>query len=310
MAKVARLYYVQGARQQSITERLQIHQSTVSRLLKRAREQGLVRFSVASPQGTFSELEDRLCEQYLLKDAVVVDGPSEETALIRELGEAAAYYIETTLKPEMAIGISSWSRSLFAMVEMLHPGDYCRNGKVVQILGGAGNPDKAYEAMYIAQRLASLIGATPVLLQAPAVVASTDAQRVLSKEPSVLAASALFEHLDLALVGIGSMDPSQLLASTGHVFSRAERKALSDAGAVGDVCFRFFDAEGKPIKSLLMKRVMGIELGSLRKTQRVVGVAGGRKKTRAVRAALLGRWVDVLITDRRTAESLVTGPEI
>ncbi len=38
MAKVARMYYDQGIRQQEITERLNIHQSRVSRMLKRARE--------------------------------------------------------------------------------------------------------------------------------------------------------------------------------------------------------------------------------------------------------------------------------
>lgn len=304
MAKVARMYYVQGIRQQGITDRLQIHQSTVSRLLKRAREANLVRFSVTSPPGIFSDLEDQLVAKFSLKDVVVVDSPSEDDPLVRDLGAATAFYLETTVKPGARIGISSWSRSLFAMVDALHPGDYCKSGKVIQILGGVGNVGLQQEAMYLAQRLAALIGATAVLLQAPAVVASPEARRVLTREPMMREAVEHFDRLDLALVGIGAMEPSRLLANSGNVFSPDERQELSRIGAVGDICFRFFNAHGEPIKSSLMQRVIGIEPASLKRAGRVVGVAGGRKKIEAIHAALLGKWIDVLITDRRTAESL------
>jgi DNA-binding transcriptional regulator LsrR (DeoR family) len=306
MAKVARMYYVQGIRQQGITERLQVHQSTVSRLLKRAREANLVRFSVTTPAGIFSDLEDQLTATFALKDAVVVDAPTEEDPLVRDLGAATAYYLETTLKPGARIGISSWSRSLFAMVEALHPGDYCRDGKVVQILGGVGNAGVHQEAMYIAQRLAGVIGAKAVLLQAPAVVATAEARRVLSREPLVREAVESFEHLDLALVGIGSMEPSRLLASSGNVFSAEERTELSRLGAVGDICFRYFDPQGSPIKSPLMQRIIGIEPAALKRVGRVVAVAGGKRKAQAILAALRGGWIHVLITDRRTAEALLT----
>jgi DNA-binding transcriptional regulator LsrR (DeoR family) len=77
-------------------------------------------------------------------------------------------------------------------------------------------------------------------------------------------------------------------------------------GAVGDICFRYFDARGVPIKSPLMQRVIGIEATSLRAVDRVIGVAGGKKKHSAILAALRGDWLDVLITDRRTAEGLIS----
>ncbi len=305
MAKVARMYYVQGIRQQGITERLQIHQSTVSRLLKRAREANLVRFSVTTPPGIFSEIEDQLAAKFQLKDAVVVDCGSEEDPMVRDLGVATAYFLETTVKPGTTIGISSWSRSLFAMVDALHPGDSCRGGKVVQILGGVGNVASQHQAMYLAQRLATVIGAKAVLLQAPGIVGSAEARRILVRDPTVREAYELFEHLDLALVGIGSMEPSRLLANSGNVFSPKERTELSRLGAVGDICFRFFDAQGEPVKSPLTQRVIGIELASLKRANRVVGVAGGRRKVQAILGALRGHWIDVLITDRRAAEALL-----
>ena len=306
MAKVARMYYVQGIRQQGITERLQLHQSTVSRLLKRARQANLVRISVNNPPGIFADIEDRLIAQFQLKDTVVVDCPAEEEPMVRDLGAAAAYFLETTVKPGTSIGISSWSRSLFAMVDALHPGDSCRGGKVVQILGGVGDVGTEHHATYLAQRLAALIGASAVLLQAPGVVGSAEARRVLARDASVSQASELFEHLDLALVGIGSMEPSRLLATSGNVFSPRERAQLTRQGAVGDICFRYYDAAGAPIKSPLLQRVIGIEPALLKRVPRVVGVAGGRPKIPAILGALRGNWIDVLITDQRTAQALLS----
>ncbi len=304
MAKVARMYYVQDMNQQAITEKLQLHQSTISRILKRARTLNLVRFSVSTPPGTFAELEDQLANHFDLKDVVVVDCPAEGEALVRDLGTALAYFLETTLKSGKIIGISSWSRSLFAMVDALHPGDYCSGGKVVQILGGVGNVGSEFQALHIAQRLAGSIHAKPVLLQSPAVVGSAEAQRVLSRDPAVQEAAALFDSLDIALVGIGSMEPSRMLSVSGNAFSREDRAELQRSGAVGDICFRFFNADGQPVKSPLMKRVIGIDLIKLRACKRVVGVAGGAQKIQAILGALRGRLIDVLITDQRTAEAL------
>lgn len=306
MAKVARMYYDQGIRQQEITERLNLHQSKVSRLLKRAREANIVRISVTAPAGIYSEIEDALEAKFQLKEAVVVDSQPDEDRMVRDLGMAAAFYMENTVKQNTIIGISSWSRSLLAMVEAMHPSDSGHGGKVVQILGGVGNASSQYQATLLAQQLASLIGASAILLQAPGVVGSAEARNVLVHDPSVREASDLFDQVDIALVGIGSLEPSRLLASSGNIFSPRERAELSRHGAVGDICLRFFDRDGRPVSSPLMNRVIGIELNSLKHAHRIVGIAGGQRKIPAILAALRGQWINVLITDRHTAENLIS----
>ncbi len=305
MAKVARMYYDQGIRQQEITERLNIHQSKVSRLLKRARESNIVRISVTTPAGVFPELEDALETRFGLQEAVVIDSEGGEARIVKDLGSAAAFYVETTLRPKMVVGISSWSRSLFAMVETLHPTENGSGGKVVQILGGVGTPGTQYQATILAQRLASLIGAAPVLLQAPGVVGSPEAKTILVSDPAVEEAAKLFHKLDIALVGIGSMEPSSLLASSGNIFAAHERDELQRRGAVGDICFQFIDKNGVPVESPLKQRVIGIDLEALKRTRRVVGIAGGADKVTAILASLRGQWINVLITERKTAERLL-----
>jgi DNA-binding transcriptional regulator LsrR (DeoR family) len=68
---------------------------------------------------------------------------------------------------------------------------------------------------------------------------------------------------------------------------------------------RFFDREGRTIRSSFEERVIGITLDQLRGVRRVVGVAGGGRKVDALLGALRGGLIDVLITDRFTAEKLV-----
>ena len=60
-----------------------------------------------------------------------------------------------------------------------------------------------------------------------------------------------------------------------------------------------------PVDSPLMQRVIGIDLVTLRRAARVVGIAGGTGKVEAILASLRGKWINVLITDRQTAERLI-----
>lgn len=50
-----------------------------------------------------------------------------------------------------------------------------------------------------------------------------------------------------------------------------------------------------------------MSIDKLRAVKRTVGVAGGNRKLAAIRGALKGGWINVLITDRFTAASLIEG---
>jgi DNA-binding transcriptional regulator LsrR (DeoR family) len=305
MAKVARMYYTHGLRQTEICERLDIHQSTVSRVLKRAEQEGIVRIAVSLPSGTHTDVEDALQSAYGLNEAVVVDCLEDDDQIARDLGAAAAFYLETTMKPTDIIGISSWSASLLSMVDCMHPSQRSKTERVVQILGGVGNPNAAFHATTMSRRLANVVGATATLLPAPGVVGSAHAKRVLLQDPFVREAVDLFGSITLALVGIGAIEPSKALASSGNVFSPGELRGLASKGAVGDICLRFYDEHGRPVASELDKRVISIELNQLARARRVVGVAGGKRKTAAIKGALTGKLINVLITDAATAERLL-----
>jgi DNA-binding transcriptional regulator LsrR (DeoR family) len=305
MAKVARMYYTQGLRQTEICERLNIHQSTVSRVLKRAEREGIVRITVSLPSGTHTEIEDALQSRYGLDEAVVVDCLEDDAQISHDLGAAAAFYLENTLKPSDVIGISSWSAALLEMVNAMHPSQRFRNTRVIQILGGLGSPNAEVHATQVTRRLADLIGGEATLLPAPGVVGSRNAREILLKDRFVREALDLFGKVTIALVGIGATEPSRALASSGNIFSPQEIKLLASKGAVGDICLRFFDANGRAVITALNDRVISMELDQLRAVRRVVAVAGGRRKANAILGALAGKLINVLITDAASAERLL-----
>jgi DNA-binding transcriptional regulator LsrR (DeoR family) len=306
ITKVAYLYYHLRQKQSQIAEQLDLSQATVSRILKRAEDTGIVRITVSTPADVYTELESALCAQYGLKAAIVVhcEDDSDEM-IVHHIGSAAAYYIETTIGRDEVVGLSSWSSALLAMVNAMHPLNKPTSAKVVQILGGVGNPSAEVYASRITERFANLVHGEAIYLPVPGVVSSADMRAEMLAAPYVQEAVALFDRVTLALVGIGSLEPSKLLASSGNVFSVNELDMLRESGAIGDICLRFFDSEGKPVVTDLDKRVISLSLDSLRKAKRSVGIAGGQRKTEAIRGALRGGWINVLITDQHTANRLV-----
>ncbi|MFN2122565.1 MAG: sugar-binding transcriptional regulator [Candidatus Promineifilaceae bacterium] len=306
MTRVARMYYERDMRQSDIAGQLGLSQATISRLLNRSRDEGIIRISVNVPQGVYSEMEEELVAAYDLRDAIVVDCISENEQIVqRDIGAAAAYYVESTIKPNEVIDLSSWSSNLLALVDAMHQVPRKPGVQVVQILGGVGNPGAEMHAARLTGRLARLVNGKATFLPAPGIVGSPASLNVLLADPYVNEAMALFQQVSLALVGIGTVEPSELLAESGNIFSGTELDILRGEGAVGDILLHFFDEYGQPIETSLNSRVISMSLPQLQQVDRAVGVAGGRRKQEAILGALRGNLINVLITDCYTAKRLL-----
>jgi DNA-binding transcriptional regulator LsrR (DeoR family) len=306
MTKVARLYHEQGVRQPEIATRLNISQPRVSRLLKKAVDSGVVRTTVVTPRGVFAELEDALERRYGLVEVVIADAGDEddEVTVGPALGAAAAYYLETTLRGGDRIGVSSWSSTLLATVDAMRPRTNHECELVVQVLGGLGQPSAQSRATHLVGRLVQVTGARAAYLPAPGLVATRETRKALMEEDSIRVAVDAFPTLSVLLVGIGSLLPSPLLRASGNAVGVDDEAQLRRAGAVGDVCMRYFDAEGRAVATHLEERILGIDSTTLRAIPRRIGVAGGARKHEAIRASLLGGWVNTLVTDAATATYL------
>ncbi|WP_255491877.1 sugar-binding transcriptional regulator [Actinotalea sp. JY-7876] len=304
MTRVARMYHEQGMRQLEIAENLHISQPRVSRLLKRAVEVGIVRTTVSLPAGVHPDLEERVEKTFGVRQCIVVDvRPGEDVT--RALGAAAADHLAATLLGGDTVGISSWSASLIAVADALDTFRTPVADTVVQLVGGLGAPRVQLQATRLISQFASRLGAEPRMLQTPGVLGTSQARASLMADASVADVVECWSRLTVALVGIGAIEPSDLAKQSGNTFPEEDRALLEAAGAVGDVCFRFYDARGEVVDANFHDRVIGISPDQLRAVPRRIGVAGGAAKLAAIRGALLGGWVNILVTDSVTAQNLL-----
>ena len=308
LAKIARMYHERGIRQPQIATDLHISQSRVSRLLRQASDLGIVRTTVTLPSGVYTDLEEELEGRYGLADSVIVDTDGASGDVLPALGAAAATYLSETLTGGDIVGISSWSSALLATIEAMRAQRSPAVSVVTQLFGGIGDPQVQVSATRMLDRFSTLTGARPVFLPTPGLVNDPDVRRALLKDPAVTGVLQIWEQLTVALVGVGSVQPSPLLQRSGNAVNPEDQAALKDLGAVGDICLRFFDSDGKLIDSPFNDRVVGISPDRLKNVPRRVGVAGGSQKLEAIAAAVKGGWIDTLITDLETARGLLQVP--
>jgi DNA-binding transcriptional regulator LsrR (DeoR family) len=306
MAQVARLYHEDRLTQRQIAARLRCSQGTVCRLLKRAERRGIVRVTVSPPHGTFVDLEELLERKFGLAQVVIARaGWDDDLPVQAALGAAAAHFLEATLKSRGVVGVGSGSATLRAMVEQMHPLWKLCDCRVVQLVGGLGDPAAKEHGHHLVGQLATLTRGQAHCLAAPGLLDSPEAVQALAQDPQNRETLALFDRLTVALVGIGPVEPPGGSAGGDRPrFSAAERQALEAQGAVGQVCLRFYDARGQEVQGGPGARAFGLDAARLRSIPRVVGIAGGKRKRQAILGALRGRWVNALITDQFSAEAL------
>ena len=308
VAKVAWLYHIRNLSQGEIARRFSLSQSGVSRLLELARTTGIVRTELNLPSNLFIELESGLEEAYNLKEANVFDVSNyeKEDELIHDLGQLLGIRLSATGIDANVIGFTSWSRSLRSTLEVLKSSKTAHAKFVVEMLGDVGEPAAQHEAALATQQLAEVVGGEAMFLRVPGVVASKDMRDQLVKTDfHVQEALRLLERVELALVGIGTCEIVAPLTGGDNFFTEKEFTTAKKAGAVGQVNLRFIDKAGKPVVTPLDDRVIGISLKQLKRADTRIGVAGGKSKYEAIRAALRGGWINSLTTDVETAKWLI-----
>ena len=308
VTKVARLYHARGLRQVEIAERLRLSQPRVSRLLTQAEELGIVRNIVAVPPELNHDLEQELCRTYGLAGAHVVDAfAGEDEGLTVDLGSAAAPFVSAAIDVAdvRTVGFTGWSRTLRHMVEAMRPMQAVA-GRIVEMLGDLGAPTLQQDVAHLTQRLAFLTGAEPAFLRIPGVVSDVEIREaLLLSSPYARETLRSLDSLDLALLSIGPCDVVPPLRAGDNYFTQEQFDDAERAGAVGQVCLRFLDADGAAVPTPLDDLVLGVTIDQLRRVRNRWAVAGGKDKYAVLRAALVGRWIDRLVTDTSTATHLL-----
>ena len=295
----AEMYYLYDMSQKEIADRLGVSRPWVSKLLKRARESGLVRIEIRSPLEGTPELEAGIRDHYGI-DRVTVVRPLAAN-VYTNLNMAAASYLAAHIRAEDVVGVSwgmSIAQTIRHIIAMNLPGV-----RVVPVVGGAGS-EAAILSNTNATNLAETLGASCMLLHAGACCADRPERDRVMSNGHVREIIEAGEKADLVLLGIGDLQNSKIVAGG---YTTDEDLAQMQAGhVVGDVAFRFLSADGQIADIDFNSRVVGCDLHRIRENAReVIAIAYGTQKAEIIRAALRSGLITNLFTDYDTARMLL-----
>lgn len=304
LIKISKMYYFDNYTQLEISKKLKISRPDVSRLLTDARKKGIVNITIRSTSRDFSDLERDLEKKFGLNEVIVVQSDKSEVVTKQNLGMAAANYLERIMQDNMKIGVS-WGTTIQEMVKYLNPSKEYKNISVFQLTGGVSGGELDIQAGELCRKIAEVYKGRAIILYAPAFVKNEFIKNtIFESNRDIIETLNAAKKCDVAIVGIGAAHNSTNLLWE-NIFNEDYLEDLIAKGAVGDICGRYFNIEGKICSPEMDSRTIGVSIDDLKKMKITVGVGGGEKKIQAIYGAIKGKIINVLITDEAVARELL-----
>ena len=293
---VAKMHYISDMPQVEIARRLDLSTATVSRLIRRAREEGIVRIEVRELAAE-DKLGGEIAARLGLQQAIVVDSTHDGGGIASLAAPVHA------LLGTLGVGASSilaigWGRTVWEVVRSGLP--RLPGVTLVPCSGGLDEVAQHYQVNEFVRVAAEQLAGTPRFIHAPYLPADRLREFIVS-DAATASNLELWDRIDVALVGIGP--PYAAEPSVGGPTSAPREPGL--ATAAGDVLRHYFDVEGQPLRWEGESRLLAVTPEQLRRTPVVIGAAASRAKAASIIGAARAKLIDVLVTDLRAAEAVL-----
>lgn len=303
MAKISTLYYFEGWTQAKIAKKYNVSRPVISKVLQRAKEEGIIEIYIKDENIHNIELERQLEKKFDLQEAIVVSSQNLSDEMLKKtVGVASASYVKNVIDDYPRIGIS-WGTTIASLVEEF-PYINKEDAYIVPLVGGMGTKGVQIHVNQLVYEFAKKINASCTYLYAPAMVETCELRNRLIKSEDIKTVLEEGAKVDMAIVGIGTPYVNSTMKDIGYLTDK-EIDLLREYNVVGDIGSKFFDVDGNCDLNPLNKRVIGIELEQLRKIKTVVGIAYGAYKSESIYAALKNKYLDVIITDDVAATKIL-----
>lgn len=302
----AELYYVQEMTMEAVADRFGVSRSTVSRMLRAARDRGIVRISLSAPPAAGHGLARRLGDAFGV--TVHVAGTprgATEPQRLESVARAGAALLGNWFGDGMTLAVA-WGTTTAAVAAHLPP-KATRGAVVVQMNGAvsARSPEAGQLPASLA-RMAAAFGAALLPFPAPAFFDHEDTRTLMWQESTVRRVLGVRNAADLAVFSVGAFRGPMIsqVYSGGYLAGDAVRQ-LAGHRVVGDVCTVFLREDGTYADIDLNRRATGPTPQELRRIPRRLCVVSGDHKVSGVLGALRAGVVTDLVLDERTAEAVV-----
>jgi DNA-binding transcriptional regulator LsrR (DeoR family) len=308
MRLAATMYYLQDEPMDAIARRLGTSRSTVSRLLKAARDGGMVQIAVRPEPDAATGVAASLLSSFGVRAHVVpVRARANEVERLDQVANVAARLLMDLFDDEMVLGVA-WGTTVSAVARALGRKP-TRGGTVVQLNGAANTVTSGVDyASTIVTAYGAAFDAEVRHFPVPAFFDFADTREAMWRERSVKRVLAVQRRADIALFGVGALGgqvPSHVY-SAGYL-DESDLAALYAAGVVGDVCTVFLRQDGSYQDIAINRRATGPTPAELARIPRRLCVVAGEAKLRPLVAAMRAGAVTDLIIDEPTARRLAPG---
>lgn len=311
--KAAYLYYILEKPQSVIAEELNISITTVSRLLKRAKEEKIVQFVIRDSYIECVELEAKLKKAFSLKNVIIAPSSFQAEELCAGMDEEAdqklvaleaARYLQRIIKAGDILGVT-WGSTVYEMINYLNPAQRV-DATFVTLHGSLAACKDEWDVRTLVQRLAKAFSGKKYVFLSDALMSSRDIVDALKKEKRFAQMYKIFNKVNIAVCGIGSFYPqvTTILANPRYVEEKYKNQLL-EKNVMGDIALRFFDKNGEECDTDLKNRTIAIDFNIYKKIPEKIAVASGAYKAHTVYYALKAHLIDVLIVDSKLGMELI-----
>lgn len=290
---VAKMHYESGMSQVDIAKRIGVSTATVSRMLQRARNEGIVKIEIADLVAV-DELGAALRERLGLRAATVVEASA--SALPALAGPVGDMMLASGIGPGSVVAIG-WGRAIRSILDAGLP--RMPGVLTVSATGGMQQHLPHFQVNEFVRLAAEQLGGTPHFIHAPYLPSASTRDAFLA-DPAIAASVALWDRIDVALVGIGLPH-----AKNSPEASAATPDEQALVNAAGDVIRHYFGAAGEMIHWDGEGRMIAASREQLGRARLVIGAAVGVEKVEAILGAVRAGFVTALVTDVRTAEAIL-----
>lgn len=303
LSAMARRFYLEDASKTELAEEFSMSRFRVARLLKQARDDGVVRIEIHEQNDDRTSLAQDLADHLALRECVVVRAEDEEEPNRRRLAKAAAAFVKQHVRAGDLVGFS-WGRTLVAIGEELADLPPCT---IIQLTGTVGD-DFTQSPIEVIRRIAGRSSVQSVAVYSPLFAASAESAASFRSDPAVQRAQARYADLDLAVLSVGSWDPP--ITQLASLVSEEDRAELTRQQALAEMAGISIRPDGSIVHAGLDDRRISVSADELARTPRVLAVAGSVDKAAAIAAVARSGLITSLVTDDRAAVALRRLPRV
>lgn len=298
LASVARSYYLQNLSRVEIAEEFGISRFKVARLLVRAREEGIVSIEINDSGVVDESLSQQLQQALGLDHCLVVRSHGDDEAVREQIGSAAAVHLSSTLHEDEVLGVA-WGRTLNAAIRQI---ERLPRLTIVQLTGVIAG-DLSSSPVELVRQVSQRSGGDVHAMFAPLLIDDVQVAAGVREHPDISAALGLFPHLTTAFLSVGAWNPPD--TQIKPILPLDMLAAAVSGGCEADIAGNLIAADGTLVDAGMQDRCISIRYEQLRRVPRVVAVAGGASKAKAVLAVSRANLITELVTDHVLAERVV-----